>query len=63
MVGVLCGAVLMVHDIEIVTLGAGMPCTMCVLTQALGTVPTGEPDADAAGLAAGGSPIKGGAGR
>lgn len=53
-VGALCGAALMVHDIEIVTLGEGMPCTMCVVTQALGTVPTGEPGADAAGLAAGG---------
>jgi hypothetical protein len=49
----------MVHDIEIVTLGAGMPCTMCVLTQALGTVPTGETDADAAGLAAGGVTYQG----
>jgi hypothetical protein len=58
-VGALCGAVLMVHDIEIVTLGQGMPCTLCVLTQALGTVPPGESDADAAGLAAGGITYQG----
>jgi hypothetical protein len=58
-VGALCGAALMVHDIEIVTLGEGMPCTMCVVTQALGTLPPGEPDADAAGLAAGGVAYQG----
>jgi hypothetical protein len=58
-VGALCGAALMVHDIEIVTLGESMPCTMCVVTQALGTVPTGEPGADAAGLAAGGVAYQG----
>lgn len=57
-VGALCGAALMVHDIETVTPGQGMPCTVCVVTQALGTSPAGEPgagDADGAGLAADGA--------
>jgi hypothetical protein len=62
-VGALCGAALMVHDIEIVTLGEGMPCTVCVVTQTLGTLPPGEPGADAAGSRLAGSPITGGAGR
>ena len=53
-VGALCGAVLMVHDIETITPGKGMPCTLCVLTQALGTSPASKSDVDAAGLAAGG---------
>ncbi len=60
-VGALCGAALMLDDIETVTPGEGMPCTACLLTQALGISPVGEPgvgDADrtdAAGLAAGGA--------
>ena len=58
-VGALCGAALIVHDIEIVTPREGMPCTLCVLTQALGTVPPGESGADAAGLAAGGAAYQG----
>jgi len=58
-VGALCGAALMVHDIETVTPGKGMPCTMCVLTQALGTVPPGESGTDDAGLAAGGAAYQG----
>jgi hypothetical protein len=58
-VGALCGAALMVHDIELVTPREGMPCTLCVLTQALGTVPPGESGADAAGLAAGGAAYQG----
>ncbi len=47
-------------DIETVDPGEGMPCTVCLLTQAWGTSPAGEPDAgspdsaDAAELAAGG---------
>lgn len=60
-VGALCGAALMPHDIETVTPGEGMPCTVCVLTHATSTTPTGVPPtegpdtAGAAGLAAGGA--------
>ncbi len=59
-VGALCGAALMVHDIETVNPGEGMPCTVCLVTQALGTAPAEEPpagspaDGPGAGLAAGG---------
>ncbi|HKR51963.1 MAG TPA: hypothetical protein VJT72_20775 [Pseudonocardiaceae bacterium] len=56
-VSTLCGTTLMHGDIEIVGAGEGMPCTLCVVNQALGTAPAGEPDADradTAGLAAGG---------
>jgi hypothetical protein len=59
-VGALCGAVLMLDDIETVTPGEGMPCTVCVVTHVAGTPAAGQPpvggpeSADAAGLAAGG---------
>ncbi len=48
-------------DIETVSPGEGMPCTVCLVTQAWGISPAGEPgagdpgSADAAGLAAGGA--------
>jgi hypothetical protein len=59
-VGALCGAALLLADIETVTPGQGMPCTLCLLNQTLSTVQAGEPptsnpaSADA-GLAAVGS--------
>jgi hypothetical protein len=49
----------MLNDIETVTPGEGMPCTICLLIQTVGTSPAREPGAghttstDAAGLAAG----------
>ncbi len=56
-VGTLCGAALMLDDIETVTPGQGMPCTACLVTQTLRTSPAEEPPADGpgAGLATGGS--------
>ncbi len=60
-VGALCGAALMLGDIETVSPGEGMPCTVCIVTQALGVSLAGEPaagdadSADAAGLAADGT--------
>jgi hypothetical protein len=53
-VGALCGAALLLEDIETVSPGQGMPCTLCVVTQALGTLPAGSPDSAGAGLAVGG---------
>ncbi|MGH3888553.1 MAG: hypothetical protein ACRDSZ_18670 [Pseudonocardiaceae bacterium] len=55
-VSTLCGAVLMLADIETVTPGDSMPCTVCVINHVAATAPTGEPpagSADAAGLTAG----------
>jgi hypothetical protein len=58
-VGAWCGAALMLRDVETVTPGEGMPCTVCVLTHATSTTPTGEPPlegpdtAGVAGLATG----------
>lgn len=51
-VGALCGAVLMLPDMETVIPGAGMPCTLCILTlgrstPALGEPPAGSPTEDA----------------
>jgi hypothetical protein len=40
-VGALCGAALMVHDMETVTPGVGMPCTLCVVTHVTDTHVTG----------------------
>ncbi len=57
-VGALCGAALMLGDIETVTPGEGMPCTVCIVTHVTGAALAGEPPAgspDAAGLAAGGA--------
>jgi hypothetical protein len=60
-VGAVCGAALMLDDIETVNPGEGMPCTLCVITYVMGTDLIGEPpagspgSADAAGLAAGGA--------
>jgi hypothetical protein len=34
-VGALCGAALLLADIETVTPGQGMPCTLCLLNQTL----------------------------
>ncbi len=60
-VGALCGAALILDDIETVIPGEGMPCTLCLVTRATSTAPTGDPppgnpadDADTAGLATGG---------
>jgi hypothetical protein len=56
-----CGAALTLHDIETVTPGEGMPCTVCVITHVTRTTPTGEPStggpdtAGVAGLATGGA--------
>jgi hypothetical protein len=62
-VGALCGAALLLNDIETVTPGQGMPCTLCLLNQTLSTVPAGEPPASrpnsvGTGLAAGGIPYQ-----
>ncbi len=56
-VGALCGAALMVDDMETVTPGQGMPCTVCVLTHVTGTGPAEEPGspADGPGEGAGGA--------
>ena len=48
-VSAVCGAVLMLTDIETVTPGAGMPCTMCVLNHVTGTTRAVEPFTDSAG--------------
>lgn len=60
-VGALCGAALMVHDMETVTPGVGMPCTLCVVTHVTGTALAEEPPAGSpaegpgTGLAVGGA--------
>ncbi|MGH3889223.1 MAG: hypothetical protein ACRDSZ_22140 [Pseudonocardiaceae bacterium] len=60
-VGAWCGAALMARDIETVTPGEGMPCTVCVVTHVMGAAPAEKPLADGlaegpgAGLAAGGA--------
>nr|ASV46838.1 hypothetical protein [uncultured bacterium] len=55
----LCGAALTLHDIEIITLGEGMPCTVCMINQVTSTTPTrlmdGPDTAGNAGLAVGGA--------
>jgi hypothetical protein len=59
--GTMCGAALLLEDIETLTPGVGMPCTVCVLKHVMSTTPTGEPPMDgpdnagAAGLAVGGA--------
>jgi hypothetical protein len=64
-VGALCGAVLALENIETVTPGVGMPCTMCVASHVTNTAPSGEPSAvragsaGVAGLAAGGAHYQG----
>jgi hypothetical protein len=45
-VSALCGAVLMLEDIETVNPGEGMPCTACVVHRMTGPTPTGQPPAD-----------------
>lgn len=60
LVGALCGAALMLADIETVTPGEGMPCTLCVLIHVRGTAVAAEPPAspdsvDAARIVAGGA--------
>lgn len=68
-VGALCGAALMLHDIETITPGEGMPCTVCVITHVTSTTLTGEPPmegpdtAGAAGLRPVRSATRSGAGR
>lgn len=62
-VGALCGAT-MLGDIETVTPGEGMPCTLCVINHVAGTTPAGEPSTGdvggvGAGLAAGGACYRG----
>jgi len=58
-VSALCGAALTLHNIEIITPGEGMPCTVCVINQVTSTTPTrlmdGPETAGNAGLAAGGA--------
>lgn len=41
-VGAVCGAVLLLEDIETLTPGVGMPCIVCVVTQAVHTERCGE---------------------
>jgi hypothetical protein len=41
-VGTLCGAALMVRDIETVGPGEGMPCIVCVVNHVTSTTPAGE---------------------
>jgi hypothetical protein len=60
-VGAVCGAALMLEDIETVTPGVGMPCTVCVVNHAVtGATPAGDPlagapdGADSAGPTVGG---------
>jgi hypothetical protein len=58
-VGALCGAVLMLHDMQTVIPGEVMPCTICVLTLVTSTPTIGKPLTDnpdnaGTGLAAGG---------
>ena len=54
-VGALCGAALMVHDMETVTPGQGMPCTVCALSHVTGTAPAEELRSDDPGAEAGGA--------
>jgi hypothetical protein len=64
-VGALCGAALMLHDIQTVTAGEGMPCTVCLSTHLINSTRAGEPptpgpdSAGAAGWAAGGAYYQG----
>jgi hypothetical protein len=44
-VGALCGATLVLDDIETVTPGQGMPCTLCLLNQTLSPLHADEPPA------------------
>lgn len=44
--GTLCGTALMRNNIETVTPGEGMPCTMCVVTHVTRTTSPGKPPAD-----------------
>lgn len=46
-VGALCGAALILDNIETVTPGEGMPCTVCVVTHVTSTTQSGEPPAPA----------------
>jgi hypothetical protein len=68
-VGAVCGAALLLEDIETVTPGVGMPCTVWVITHVAGASPAGElpvggpDDAHAVGLAAGGSATNSGTGQ
>jgi hypothetical protein len=56
-VSALCGAVLISEDIEAVTAGEGMPCTLCVLNHVTATIPPGvEADASNPGNADATSP-------
>jgi hypothetical protein len=60
-VGALYGGVLGLDNIETVTPGEGMPCTLCLVNHMAATTPAGEQpaggqdDADAVGLPAGGA--------
>jgi hypothetical protein len=54
-----CGVLLRLHDIETVTLGEGMPCTVCVVNHITGTTPVVEPDASNPDSADATSPIGG----
>jgi hypothetical protein len=44
-VSALCGVLLRRHDLETVTPGEGMPCTVCIISHASDTTPAVEPDA------------------
>jgi len=45
-IGTLCGAVLSLDDIDTVTSGQGMPCTMCILHHVTATAPAVVPPVD-----------------
>jgi hypothetical protein len=54
-VGTLCGALLSLEKIEVLSAGQGMPCMMCALHQVSATAavvepPAGSPDSDGTGL-------------
>jgi len=60
MVGALCGAVLMLTDMETVIPGAGMPCTLCILTLGKSTPAIEEPPAGSSTEDAGARLVAGG---
>ncbi len=45
-IATLCGTALMRNNIETVTPGEGMPCTVCVVTHVTSTIPPGKQPAD-----------------
>lgn len=56
-VSALCGVLLRLHDLETVTAGQGMPCTMCIISHDTSTTPAVEPEASNPTSAVATSPI------